>query len=859
MPRAYGRAAMAPAAPDRLSASDLEAVVRRSSRALHRLLTADERARGVLSNPESREPLPTTREEVVGWQQRELLRIAARDLVGIDDLVTTTTQLSAMAADVLRVAVELHTGEGDEIAVIGMGKLGAGELNYSSDIDVMIVGGDPRTAKNILDVARQCFRVDAALRPEGRDGPLTRSLASYEAYWEKWASHWEFQALLKARALAGDEALQARFDEAAHRALWSKRFDASALRELRDLKARTESLLEQRGLTRREIKRGRGGIRDIEFAVQLLQLVHGGEDPTLRTPTTLGALAALSDGGYVDPADAEALGAAYSFLRAVEHRLQLVDLQQVHELPDTEEGTDALARSMGYGDVVGASAAEQFETELSRHRSAARNLHERLYFRPLLEDFAGRSPLPAEVAATRLSAFGFTDVERTRSAITELSRGLRRSSRLMAQLLPLLLEWLSDSPDPDLGLLGLRALASPGHGSRQLTAAFRDSPETARRLCRLLGTSPLMRAGFERQPQLIGDLGSSPPLRSPGRRSLEGRARADWHDGPERRRAALRQLRDEEVARVGARHILGFDTVATTAAALTDLAEVVLDAALEALEPEVPMAVIGMGRLGGRELGFASDLDVMFVHSGSGPKAAAEAERVASELVRFVNGPTPAERIFELDARLRPEGKQGPLARSLDGYAAYWQRWAQTWERQALLRARPCAGDSEAAELFMSAASEFIGSELSAEETRELRRIKARVEGERVPAAEDPQYHLKLGPGALADVEWTVQLLQLRTGGRGASTLDALERLRAENHLDGPDADVLAESYRFCEQVRNRLFLVKGGPGSSLPADPRLLSVLARSLETTPAGLREDYKRLTRRAREVVTRVFYGR
>lgn len=836
------------------------ALITRASRNLTRLVASDPAAALVLSNLDHRSPLePADPGEVIAWQSRELLRIAARDLLRLDPLETVTCALSVMASDVLSAACALAGAEG--LAVIGMGKLGAEELNYSSDIDVMVVGGEAAASRRVLEIARSCFRVDAALRPEGRDGPLTRSLESYEAYWRKWASHWEFQALLKARPVAGDLDLGAAFGRSASEHLWSRAFGAEALRELRDLKARAELQLEKQGLTRREIKRGRGGIRDVEFAIQMLQLVHGGDDPALRVRATLPALEALADGGYVASADATALGEAYRFLREVEHRLQLVDLRQVHELPTEAGATRQLAHVMGFSEQPGRSAAEAFETELARHRAAARAIHERLFFRPLLEAFSGTSAtLGEDAAAARMSAFGFTELERTRSALTELSRGLTRSSRLMSQLLPLLLEWLSDSPDPDLGLLGLRAIAARPHGASRLTDVCRDSPDAARRLCLLLGTTPLLRSGLERQPQLLSDLAGNEPLRMPTRESLQARATSAWQQGVDERRHGLRLVRDEEVARLAARDVLGLDDVAATARALTGLAEVVLQAALVSLEPQVPVAVIGMGRLGGGELGYASDLDVMFVHGGSTAADAAEAERVATELTRFVNGPTPAERLFELDSRLRPEGKQGPLARSLDGYRTYWERWAKPWERQSLLRTRPVAGAVEVGSDFMAAASDFVWSTpLRDEDLRELRRVKARIETERVPPGEDPQFHLKLGPGSLSDVEWTAQLLQLTSGTRSATTLVALDALTDAGALWASDRDVLAVAYRFCEHVRNRWYLVRGGPGDALPSDPIQLTKLARSLGTTPTGLRDEYRRITRRAREATLRLFYGK
>jgi glutamate-ammonia-ligase adenylyltransferase len=783
---------------------------------------------------------------LVAWKRIELLRIAARDLTGTDALEATGGALARMAADVLAAACAMTGGGDTDLAVIGMGKLGGSELNYASDVDVVFVGGDEERARAVVDVARRCFRVDTDLRPEGRDGALTRTLESYEAYWDRWAEPWEFQALLKARPVAGAAELGRRFaDTAAHR-LWSRTFTADDIRSLRTMKARSEHEVDRRRLDGREVKRGRGGIRDIEFAVQLLQLVHGRHDPGLRSPTTLDALAELGGAGYVDPGDAGALEDAYRFLRAVEHRLQLVDEQQTHALPNDDDGAarDRLARTMGFADDPDATAVERLDDALRRHRGTVRSIHERLYFRPLLEAFsAAGGRLTAEAARDRLAAFGFADADRTRQALAELTRGLTRSSRLMQQLLPLLLEWLSDSPDPDLGLLGMRRLA--GGGTRQATelvTAFRDSPEVARRLCCLLGTSRLLTDTIARNPDLIADLVrlDRPPRTPP--------------PGMGARPEALARLVRRETVHVAARDVFAVDDVAATGRALTEVAEGVVGAALDALEPPVPFAVIGMGRLGGAELSYASDLDVVFVYDGATPADFEAAERTAADLLAALRD------VYAVDVDLRPEGRQGPLARSVEGFRTYYDRWAQTWERQALVRSRPVAGDVGVATRFMAIVDEVVWERpLTDDETRDIRRMKARVERERIPPGDDPEFHLKLGRGSLSDVEWTAQLLQLQRGVRATSTITALNTLVADGALDADDGRALTEAYRFCERTRNRWFLVRGAPGDALPAQPEQLTRLARSLDTTASGLRDDYRRVTRRARAVVERVFYGK
>jgi glutamate-ammonia-ligase adenylyltransferase len=860
--------------PGLLDRLDAEAPLRRAviavsaaSRSLTRLLERDDEAVEVLADLEHRRRGGA--QDVGGrvrWTQHEYLRIAARDLLGLDALEATGAALSSLAADVFDTAIRFTRA--DDLVVVGMGKLGGSELNYASDVDVLFVGEGPaevqsRRARAVMDLARRCFRVDANLRPEGRDGPLVRSLASYEAYWERWAHAWEFQALLKARPIAGPADLRDAFAASASEHLWRRPFTADDIRAVRAMKQRAESEVSRRGIAEREIKRGRGGLRDIEFAVQLLQLVHGHVDIDLRTPTTLTALETLGAGGYVDPDDAAAMAAAYRFLRRVEHRLQIVEEQQTHTVPADRGARRHLARVLGFRGTPDAGATDRFDAALSSHQSTVRTIHERLYFRPLLEAFAGStSALTPEAAATRMAAFGFADAERTRQAVQELTRGLTRSSRLMQQVLPLLLDWLSDTPDPDLGLLYLRRLASGPQRSTALASAFRDSPEVARRLCRVVGTSRLLGDVLVANPDLIERLPDHHRLQTLPRDELVasvGRA-LGWREERAEQQRGLHRWKMRHLLGIAARDLFGHAGVERVGDDLTALAEASLEAALRVLEPPVPFAVIALGRFGGDELSYASDLDVVFVYEGSTAGDYEAAERTATALLRFVGGDTPAGRIWDLDTDLRPEGRKGPLARSVEGVTAYVERWAQTWERQAMVRARPVAGDRDVARRFMDVVDRFVwGRDLTPEETLEIRRMKARVESERIPAGEDPEFHLKLGKGSLSDVEFTVQLLQLRHGIPSQGTIDALTRLGSVGVIGDEDAQILADAYRFCERTRNRWFLVNGGPGDSLPVDPDRLARLARSLSTSAPELRDTYRRLTRRSRRVVERLFYGR
>ena len=839
-----------------------------ASRSLTQLLAVDAGAFDVLADLGRRLPVAAgTPEALVRWKRLEYLRIAARDLLGLEGLRPVGAALAELAEDVLRGAVDL-AGAGEGLAVIGMGKLGGRELNYASDIDVIFAGeADPLP---VLDIVRRCFRVDTDLRPEGRSGRLILPLTSYEAYWDRWAKPWEFQALLKARPVAGDPELGAAFAAAAARRVWDRPFGADDLRAVRDMKARAESAVAARGLSDREVKRGRGGIRDAEFAVQLLQLVHGRRDPALRSPTTLAALEELAAAGYVDPGDAAVLAAGYTYLRTVEHRLQLEDEQQVHAVPQDPEARGRLARVMGYRDDAAGAALARFDDELRRHQAAVRAVHEQLYFRPLLEAFAGSdaavwAEAVPDAYRTRLSAFGFADADRTRRTLRQLTRGLTRSSRLMQQMLPLVLDWLSKSPDPDLGLLGLGKLVANADQVPGLVAMFRESPEAARRLCLLLGTSRLFHRSLELHPEALTALPDDEALRPRSRDVLHASVGTalQWRGDTPARREALARFKRAEVLRIAAGGVIGVNGPSDIAHGLGDVAAVVLEAAVETINPPVPMAVIAMGRLGGAELAYPSDLDVLLVYHGESPEDFTAAEASATELLRFVNGATPDAAIYNLDVGLRPEGRQGHLVRSLAGYQAYYDRWSQTWERQALLRARPVAGDPGVGARFMAIVDAHLRRPVTEEEVREIRRMKTRIERERIPPREDPQFHLKLGKGTISDVEWTVQLLQLRQiheGGRWSpGTMAGLAELEAAGALSHADAVALTESYEFCERTRNHWYLVKGTRGDSLPTEAEQLARLARSLGTTAGELREDYRRVTRRARGVMERLFYGR
>lgn len=830
-----------------------------------------------------------------------LLSVAAADLAGRLTLPAVGAAL-ALAADEAAVAALRAAGkavpDAPTFAVIAMGKWGGGELNYASDVDVLFAyqplpqqtpeeAGE--AARRLAEAFLDClggpapdgasYRVDAGLRPEGRAGPLARTLASYRSYWERWARPWELQALIKARAVAGDPDLGRAFLAEAEPFVYPETLSPDTVREIREMKARAEAAAAAGGPD--EIKRGTGGIRDVEFAVQLLQLVHGRADPSIRGGNTLAALAALGEAGYVAPDDARDLADAYAWLRTVEHRLQMAGLHQTHRVPASRAARERLAKTMGYRDDPAATALARFDADLAARRSSVRVAHQHLFYRPLLEAFATRpaTGLTTAGAARQLAALGFQDVEGARRAFEELTAGLSRRSRLMQQLLPLMMGWLSEAPDPDLGLDQLRLLVTSSPDNTELVAAVRDNPVAAERLCSVLGTSRLLGRLLDRLPPALARLGNDEALAAfPDRPALaaEAESRLAVRQARAETAAGLQRFREGHLLWVALRDLVGGADERTVAEALSDLGDAIAGAALQAAcrscraegGTPPPMALVALGKWGGRELNYASDLDALVVYRPSGDDAAdaAATRRVVEDLLASIGPAGPLGASLSLDLGLRPEGRQGAPARSLAAYVAYWDRWAEPWERQALLRARAAAGDQALADEFIAAAHAWVyRPAFGAEEERQVRQMKARVERERIPPQEDPRFHTKLGRGAMADVEWGVQLLQLRHGHRVPSlrrpgTLAALAALEEARLLAPEDAAAWRDAYRLCARVRNRLFLQVGRARDSLPTDPVEIARLARSLgygANPRATLREDYRRVTRRSRRAFERVFF--
>ena len=906
--------------------------------------------------------------------RRRLLHLAARDMTAVVSVEEVVEELADIAAVVLEAALavarsELPPGSAPcRLAVVAMGKCGARELNYASDVDVIFVaepvtgpagngpgtrsgsgagdgngGGAPdetaalatasRLAAGLIGVCARStpegsiFPVDPNLRPEGRQGPLVRTLASHRAYYERWAKTWEFQALLKARPVAGDMALGQAYADTFAPLVWQAARREHFVEDTQAMRRRVEQSLPARQAGR-ELKLGPGGLRDIEFAVQLLQLVHGRTDEALRAPATLPALAALAAGGYVGRADADELAAAYRFLRRTEHLLQLHRLSRTHTLPEDPAVLRRLGRAMRSFDLPNgpwypppatmnrADPAVEFDAMWRLHARQVRRLHEKLFYRPLL-DAVARLPsdaarlTPAEARA-RLEALGYVDPAGALRHIDALTAGVSRRAAIQRTLLPVLLGWFADAAEPDAGLLAFRQVSEALGESPWYLRLLRDETKAAERMAHVLASSRYATGLLLRAPDAVAMFADDAELAPRGLAALGSEMMAAaqrYDDDAEAAVSAIRSVRRRELLRIAAADIILGGTTppdppaflpggthppgpplggaarppvppwgealtsVTRAAVQTALAVAIRKVADEQRRPlTTRIAVIAMGRFGGHECGYGSDADVLFVHDpipGQPERQASDAAHaVAAELRRLLALPVPDPALV-VDADLRPDGREGPLVRTLAAYRAYYRGRSAPWEAQALLRAEPAAGDAELGDRFIRMIAEFRyplhGIDPAA--VREIRRIKARMEAERIPRGADRALHVKLGPGGLSDVEWTIQLLQLQHAHavpalRTTRTGPAMAAAVRDGLLAAGDAAALMAAWQLAARIRNAIVLVRGRPGDTLPTRHGELTAVARLLGYPPGdaaqALEQDYRRAARRARTVMESLFYG-
>ena len=856
--------------------------------------------------------------------RRRLAQLAAFDLeqddpvAGLDGVARTLSDLATAALEAaLAVARTMCSGESagrgvfpteqvraTRLAIIGMGKAGASELNYVSDVDVIFVADGDDTvglessraveiatrlavlimrALNESAVEPELWEVDPNLRPEGKSGALVRSIESHLAYYDRWAKSWEFQALLKARTLAGDRELGGRYIDAVTPKVWNSASRENFVESVQRMRERVTDNIPDDEVDV-QLKLGPGGLRDIEFTVQLLQLVHGQTDPEVRQAGTLPALTALATAGYVGRAAATEFAQDYRVLRLMEHRLQLQKLRRTHLVPRDEANLRVLARSTGL-----ATSAAGLTIRWSETKQRVRGLHERLFYRPLLSAVAS---LPAEglnltsaQAEARLAAIGFLNTKGALAHIAALSGGVSRRAAIQRHLLPVLLQWLSQGADPDYGFLAFRRLSDNLGSTYWFLRMLRDSSGAAERLTRVLSGSRYIGELLEKIPEAVAWLEDEDDLQPRPLKALRDETRAvlGRHESADAASTILRAARRREMLRLAFASLLGQINLDQLGQGLTDVNATYIqgviaairggelsdsaESAASASSDGIEFAVVGMGRFGGAELGFGSDADVMYVFRAGTLEGEAANER-ARFIVRELNRLSDDARLpLDLDIGLRPEGNNGPVVRSLESYQAYYRRWSLTWEAQALLRGRGVAGDAALLRDFEAVADEVrYPSNISEQAVREVRRIKARVENERLPQGADPNRHLKLGRGSLSDVEWLVQLLQLQHAAaipalRTTSTLQALTEAVTAGLIPAADAAVLRSAWVFASRARSAITLWTNHTSNVLPTDRAALEGIARVMEYPPGSgnqLEDDYFAVTRRARAVFERLFYG-
>jgi [glutamine synthetase] adenylyltransferase / [glutamine synthetase]-adenylyl-L-tyrosine phosphorylase len=761
------------------------------------------------------------------WKSQEMLRIAFREISGLAEFAETTRDITAVAE---RCVSEVYATCFEHLArrwgspktgfgVLAMGKFGGTELNYSSDIDVVFFYGadgylNPRfthrefftrLAEKIIQIfsaiAEPLFRIDVRLRPEGGHGPLVRSLVSMENYYAGYGETWERMALIKARGVAGDRELLYEFSQRLQPFVFPKIVSVDLLDEIAALKARIEREIVGLEDLHRNVKLGYGGIREIEFILQTLQLLHGARNAFLQERNSLKTLAALEQLQILPPHEVRLLSDAYIFLRAVEHRLQIQNEKQIHTLPAQREAWIAIARTLGYDQVVA------FADALRAHTSAVRSVFDRLL------KSSGEGRVEAE---RKLSAFA--DPESTARALIALQEGPSnvhvspRTRRLYAKLEPELLSWCARVADPDAALNRFVRFVD-GYGIRGLLfETLLANPKLLELLIRLFDASAIFSDIVIRRPQLIEEVarGTTLTMTLSKQQFLEGLKRNDEDLSPVE---WVRVHRRSEVVRILLRDILGIASQEELELEMTQLAEASLEYCALQLDKPDQVTVLALGKFGGRELLYGADLDVVFIGNDFS---------AGEQLIHAMGAKTAEGRVFPLDARLRPDGANGVLVIPLSAYREYFDHRAQFWEAQALTKARAVCGP-EAQPLNAVVAETWRRWSAHGDLREQVYRMYRRIVKERAKGEEF--LHFKTGRGGLIGIEFLVQYLQMKHQIQETNTLSAIGRLT--DVLDPGESDKLRTAYSFLRRVESVLRRVSNSPISQLPHHEEELRHLA--------------------------------
>lgn len=902
---------------------------------------------------------PDLQRELRHYKQREIVRIAGRDLNGLAPMAEITAELSDLAAAALQRAIDICSellqaehgvpliadpsaspGERAEFVVLAMGKFGGRELNFSSDIDLIYCYSDDRgettgipdgnggTKNRLLLhgyfvklaelVTRAIggrtedgvvFRVDLNLRPEGKSGEVVNSLRSTEAYYEHWGQSWERCAMLKARPVAGHLALGEELLDYLEPFIYRRFLDYTMIEDLKVMKQKIDRNLTREREGELNLKLGRGGIREIEFFIQAMQLIHSGKKPGLRERNSLKALGLLHREGLVDEETFDTLCDAYIFLRNTEHRIQVEQERQTHNLPRNSHELHLLGRRCGFADEA------SFMAELQRHRSGVEAVYHDLFYtgeeeaaaevsrevRMLLD-----SALDADLAKDVLEEKGFSQPDTAYENLLTLRDGpphihlSAMGRRHLERLAPLLLQECLDSPEPDMALGNLERFLSGLHARATFYALLAENLQIPKLLISLFGTSQFLSRNLIQHPEILDMLvARAHAVERKDHATMEQDLGRLLQLAPdyESELDALRRYRNEEFLRIALNDLYGKMAPGEGPRQLTQLAEVLLNKAAAIARRELlprfglPMAaredgtfreaefvVVGMGKLGGRELTYHSDLDIIFIFEGEGHTVAAPQSdprrfrqrsnreyfaNLAQRIISILTLITREGFVYQIDTRLRPSGHQGPLVSSLASYRAYHKTSAQLWERQALIKARVVAGSGSLALRLAEINRDIIyGAPLPADHKTEIYRLRQRMEQE-IARENGGKLNIKTGRGGLVDVEFLVQYLQLLHGNGHPSlqtpnTLEALKTLRRENILSRTEYRLLTGGYQFLRRLENRLRLVHDQSINTFSGDAASLAKLARRLGYTETladrRLMTDYHTATENIRAIFNR-----
>lgn len=840
---------------------------------------------------------------------REVLRTGVRDLLGkatLEETILDISNLAEVSTDVAvdaayRILKEKHgipifsTPEGMNrpcrFCVLGMGKLGGGELNYSSDIDLFylytshegMTTGRPAPSGGYRDAIENhrffvrlgeivtnllnertadgiVFRVDLRLRPEGESGEIAYSMPSLETYYQSWGRTVDRLALLKARAIAGEKRLGEEFLGGIAPFVYRRLLDYETLDEIGLLKERIDLHVREKSRGVRDVKLGRGGIREIEFLIQTLQLINGGKTPSVRGRNSLRSIKRLMQNGFLTERDADELREAYIFLRTVEHRVQLVEERQTQLLPRSPEELDKLAWSMGFTkdgfpdragferalEDVTARVADHFDKFFAR-------VHRPLQEEPGVKEDLLNEELDREEVIGRLRDMGFADPAGAYGNLLLLRDGPPYSHfpdscrRLLRQIAPDLLANLSEVADPDAVLVNLERFISRVGARVSYYSMLAESREAVRLLVVLFGSSPYLSSLINRYPDLLDVIVGGTDLSAEKERDImveEVRGLLVSSPSLEDELNVLRRYRNGEILRIGLGDLLGIKNLPAINNELSNLAEVLVDASLviarrEAGKPgnaeDGSFAIVAMGKMGGREMNYSSDLDLIFIYKGA-DTSREYFTRVAQRVITVLTSPTAEGILYRIDMRLRPSGHAGPLVTTLDSFEEHHRSMAMTWEQQAMTKARWIAGDGELKDRVSQLIEELTYERpLDVKGLDEILRIRKRMEEEIGGESGGKHLDIKVGPGGLVDVEFAVQILQLAYGIdqpslRTPATLEALKAISESGLVNEKQYNTLRRAYLFYREIENRSQIYQDRSDPRIPKDFQKAFPIARRL-----------------------------